>query len=80
MSDWFKFDGPDDKDDQHVDEIDTHERTALDAVNAIARMADTHPEQSLIIGAALRKISTVAGSKAQSLHLRSMTVQRKVRL
>lgn len=81
MSDWWKFDKDDDAlmlEPAHVtdDGIEANERVALAAVDAIARMADTQPEKALIIGAALRKISTVAQSKAQTLSLNTVRIRR----
>jgi hypothetical protein len=75
MAEWWKYDGPEAEQD---DELEGLEKQALDAVLAISRHADTQPDKVLIIGAALRKISTIAGSHAQTINLRSMTMKRKV--
>lgn len=72
-SPWWAFDGPD-EDEQ--DELTLLEKTALDAVRELAAQADKQPDRVLVVGAALRKISTVAGSHAQTIGLRVATMPR----
>lgn len=72
---WFHFEGPDDDDDALPDELAQHEAAALTAIKAIADYGDAHEERRLAVTGTLRKLSTVAGSRAQSLGLRGMKVK-----
>lgn len=72
-SPWWQFDKDDDDQD---DELARLEKQALDVVYAIAKRADRQPDAVLNISATLRKISTVAGSQAQTLGLRIATMPR----
>ena len=74
MNDWWKFDGPDD--DALPSELAQHEAAAMTAIRAIADYGDAHPELGLVIGATLRKLETIAASRATSLGLRSVRVKR----
>ena len=89
-SDWWKFDKDEADDtpaparleffadvDSLPSELDAHEAAALAAIRAIADYGETHPNTRLSVSATLRKISTVAGSRAQSLGLRTVTVKRR---
>jgi len=76
-SPWYQFDGFDfDGDDARDQQIEAHERTALEAIRALADFGEANSDKGLIVGAALRKIVTVAESRKQSLHLRSITVRK----
>ncbi|MEO8391487.1 MAG: hypothetical protein ABI700_00705 [Chloroflexota bacterium] len=79
MTPWYQFDGPDD-DDERGDEIELHEKAALDTVKALVALAATKSDKTLMVGASLRKIGTVATSHAQTIALRSMTVRKGERL
>jgi hypothetical protein len=56
--------------------VTPHEKAALTAIDAIVKLAEAHPDKVLVIGAALRKISTISQSHAQTISLRSMTVRK----
>ena len=77
MNLWYQFDGPDFDGDEQDTQLDAHEQAALDAIRAIADFGEANPDKGLIVGACLRKLATVAGSRAQSLGLRSVTVRRQ---
>lgn len=68
---WWQFD----KDDPEDDELTVLEKQALDAVETIFKRADQHPDTLLMVSATLRKIHTIAGSRAQTLGLRIATVK-----
>lgn len=74
MNDWWKYDGPDD--DDLPDELAQYEAAAMNAIRAIADYGEAHPEKAMVVTGTLRKLSTAAGSRAQSLGLRSVKVKR----
>ena len=57
--------------------VSPHEKAALDAIAAIMKLAEAHPDKVLVIGAGLRKIATVAQSHAQTISLRSMAIPKR---
>ena len=74
---WWAFDGPDFDGDELDTQIETHEKAAMAAIRAIADFGEANPDKGLVIGASLRKLSTVAGARAESLGLRSVKVKRQ---
>lgn len=78
-SDCWKFDGLDFSEGELDAQIEPQEKAAIAAIHAIAQLAETQPGKALVIAASLRKLSTVAQSKAQAIGLRSITVRKVVK-
>ena len=56
-----------------VDEIDRHEKQALDAIHALTGIATKHPAQAVPVAQALSKIWTISASKTQTIRRAEQT-------
>lgn len=73
-SDWWKYDG---REDEQDDELAALEAQALKVLHDLQDYDKRHPHQVLVVGAMARKVSTVFGSFAQSVGLRTATLRHK---